>query len=152
MRYSSSLRQRPWPVASTSAWSSSACPRYSVVDQVPVESGAHQFLIRRPHLVWNVLRNLKAPGWILAHALQVPHHDADHVVCRQRGVRIVVEIVAERHLRGGHPHRLLRPTLAEGRVAATLHVRLLHDDEGLRIEAALGEERLREGDVLAGVR
>jgi hypothetical protein len=66
-------------------------------------------------------------------------------------VRVGLQILVEPHARRGHEHRFLGPALAEGGVAAPLHVGLLHDDERLWIEAAGGEQLPGEVDVLSRV-
>ena len=49
-------------------------------DQARVVAGRHQRLECRPHIVRDLLRNLKSRLGIDLHALQIPDHDADDVV------------------------------------------------------------------------
>src|SRR5438067_3912972 len=121
-------------------------------DEVCVITGLHERFVRPPHVVGNVLVNLEPLRGIQSDPLQIADHDADHVVGRERAVRRAAQILVHRFLRRGYDHLFLGPHLPERRVAAALHVRLLHDDELLELDAALGEEPLREGDVLPGVR
>src|SRR5262245_37600972 len=127
-------------------------PPASRVDEMCVISRFHERFVRAPHVVGNVLVNLEALRRIETYPLQVPDHDANHIVRRQRSVRISCEIIVHGDLRRRHDHVFLGPHLPERRVAAPFHVRLLHDDEFLRVDAALREELLRKRDVLAGVR
>ena len=96
--------------------------------------------------------NLEALLGIQPDPLQIAHHDADHVVARQRAVRAGAQILVQRHSRRRHDHVLLGPQLLERRVAPALHVRFLHDDELLRIQAPLQQQPFREQNVLARVR
>src|SRR5258708_36096602 len=94
----------------------------------------HQLLIRRPNGIGDLLRYLEPLRGIDLYPLQIADHDIDHALQRDlfRG------IILKRDLGRSNEQVLVGPVLFKGGITAPLHIRLLYEEEGLRMKSLVG--------------
>src|SRR5262245_26812305 len=118
-----------------------------IVNQVFIISKLDKLSERLPDVVGYLLFNLKSAARIDSDPLQVADHNVDDQITRQ----IFGGIFGKGYGRRGGYNPLARPEIHKRGISAPLHIRLLDEDQAVRIYPFRFQKAAAEDHVLAGV-